>query len=350
MGGLMNGFRFLLIVFAAASATLQAAEPVQWGINGHPLTQEGYWQVPLDEQLDLVKESGATWYRISFGFDAYRANTARFDELLEKAGKRNLKLLPVLMPPKGFYDGSKPLAEIQQESIAFGKEMAARYKGRITHWELGNELDSFAMIKKGETTRGGKVWKWDGAPDGKSPEDYETTRYERCREFFKSLGQGIKQADPKALTMIDTAGWLHYGFLQRLKEDGADDFNIVAWHWYSEMGPLTAVSKDKIDVIKILKDGFGKPIWLTEINRRDGSKGGKEDAQAEYLSGAVAELSKHPDIHAVFLYELLDEPYFGESGESFYGLATVTKATGKWRIDRKKPAFEAVRKLTATKE
>lgn len=323
-----------------------SAGPVQWGINGHPLTQEGYWQVPLDDQLDLVKESGATWYRISFGFDGYRANTARFEEILEKAEKRNLKLLPVLMPPKGFYDGSKPAAQIKEESEAFGKAMADRYKGRITHWELGNELDTFSMIKKGEKDRSGKEWKWDGAPDGNKPDHYETIRYERCREFFKSLQQGIKQADPKALTMIDTAGWLHYGFLQRLKDDGVNDHDIVAWHWYSEMGPLTAASKDKIDIIKLLKDSFGKPIWLTEINRRDGSKGGKEKEQADYISGAITDLSKHPDISAIFLYELLDEPYFGESGESHYGLATISKESGKWKVTGKKPAFGVFKALT----
>ena len=322
------------------------AEPVQWGINGHPLTQEGYWQVPLDDQLDLVKESGATWYRISFGFDGYRANTARFEEILRKAEKRNLRLLPVLMPPKGFHDGSKPLAQIQEESAAFGKEMAGRYKGRITHWELGNELDAYSMIKKGEKTLSGKEWKWDGAPDGKNPDDYETVRYERCREFFKSLQQGIKQADPEALTMIDTAGWLHYGFLQRLKDDGVNDYDILAWHWYSEMGPLTAASTDKIDIIKLLKDAHGKPIWLTEINRRDGSKGGKEKEQADYIGGPIGDLAKHPDIKAVFLYELLDEPYFGESGESHYGLAEISKQSGKWKASGKKPAFEAFKVLT----
>ena len=333
-----------LIAFFACIHVLIAAEPCQWGINGHPLTQEGYWQVPLDDQLDLVKESGATWYRISFGAKAYRANTARFDELLEKAEKRGLKLLPVLMP--GGLKEDKTLEQIREESAAFGKEMATRYKGRITHWELGNELDNFSMIKKGEKTQSGKEWKWDGAPDGSSPDHYETGRYERCREFFKSIQQGLKEADPKALTMVDTSGWLHYGFIERLKLDGAADFDILAWHWYSEMGDVTAVSDKKIDVLKLLRDRYQKPIWFTEINRRDGSKGGKEAEQAEYVSGAVAKLAKTEGVEAVFLYELLDEPYFGESGEASYGLVTIRKDAGKWKVERKKPAFEAVRKTS----
>jgi len=327
--------------------TLCAAGPVQWGINGHPLTQEAYWHVPLADQLDLVKESGATWYRISFGAKAFRENTARFDELLEKAEKRGLKLLPVLMPAG--LGTNKPIEQIREESAAFGKEMATRYKGRITHWELGNELDNFSMIKKGETTPSGKEWKWDGAPDGSSPDDYETGRYERCREFFRSLQQGIKEADPKALTMVDTSGWLHYGFIERLKQDGAADFDVLAWHWYSEMGDITAVSDKKIDVLQLLKERYQKPIWFTEINRRDGSKGGKEAEQAEYIVGPIAKLAKTGGIEAVFLYELLDEPYFGESGESHYGLVTVEKSSGKWKATRRKPAFEALVKVTGAR-
>ena len=33
-----------------------ATEPFRWGINGHPVSQEGYFQVPIARQLDLVRE------------------------------------------------------------------------------------------------------------------------------------------------------------------------------------------------------------------------------------------------------------------------------------------------------
>ncbi|RYD35089.1 MAG: hypothetical protein EOP87_07965 [Verrucomicrobiaceae bacterium] len=142
---------------------------------------------------------------------------------------------------------------------------------------------------------------------------------------------------------------MHYGFIERLKQDNAADFDILAWHWYSEMGDITAASDRKIDVIRLLKDRYGKPIWITEINRRDGSKGGMEREQAEYIAGPVAKLAAHPDVEAIFLYELLDEPYFGESGESDYGLVTVEKGSGKWKPADRKPGFGALRKVIAGK-
>jgi hypothetical protein len=47
----------------------------------------------------------------------------------------------------------------------------------------------------------------------------------------------------------------------------------------------------------------------------------------------------------------LDEPYFGNSGESNYGLVTLAKGSdGKWQVSRKKPAFEAFKSVIVASE
>jgi hypothetical protein len=67
------------------------------------------------------------------------------------------------------------------------------------------------------------------------------------------LYEGVKAADPNALAIVDTAGWLHYGFIERLvKEDRALAFDILAWHWYSEMGEMTNV-QGKRNLIEFFK-------------------------------------------------------------------------------------------------
>lgn len=45
------------------------AEPAPFilGVNGHPFTQEGYWQVPIEQQMGLLKELGVGWYRSDWG-------------------------------------------------------------------------------------------------------------------------------------------------------------------------------------------------------------------------------------------------------------------------------------------
>ena len=278
-----------------------------WGINGHPVSQEGYFQVPIAEQLDLVRELGAGWYRTDWGADAFRGNRARFDELLAEAERRKIRLLPVIFAPNGRRRHATP-EQIRAAAFAFARKVAGRYKGRITHWELSNELDGYAMVRKGEKTPSGKLWPW-GDPDGSSRDNYEESRYQRAKAEILGLYEGVKAADPAALTMVDTGGWLHYGFTDRLVREDHVPFDILAWHWYSGMGDMTKV-QGKFNLLARLA-GYGKPLWITEINHQNGDLGGKAKEQADYVGRAAAQLRGNPAIGALFIYELLDEPYFG---------------------------------------
>jgi hypothetical protein len=288
-------------------------------------------------QLDLVSELGAGWYRVDLGSDAFLAETARFDKLLSEAERRGIGLLPILVPMPGCRSQEATPAQVREAAFAFASTMAERYRGRITHWELDNELDIVAMIRKGETTRRGGEWKW-GAPDGSSPDDYEEGRYLKARAEIQGLYDGIKAADPRARTIVDTSGWLHYGFIERVANEDHLQFDILAWHWYSEMGDITRV-QGAIDLPQRLKR-YGKPLWITETSRRDGSLGGREPELAEYVATAVARMGANPEVGGVFVYELLDEPYLGDGGD--YGLVTVTRdAQNRWSVARRKRAFEA---------
>lgn len=334
------------LALCGGAAQAQGAEPFHWGVNGHPVSQEVYWQVPLATQLDLVAESGASWYRFDLSAEAFHGNTKRVDELLAGAEQRKLRLLPVLCAEPGARSTQATPEQIRAAAAAFAKEVAGRYKGRITHWELNNELDAYALIRKGEKTRSGKLWSW-GDAEGSDPDTYDEGRYQRAKAEIRGLHEGVKAADPHALTIVDTAGWLHYGFIERLVNEDRVPFDILAWHWYSECGDITNV-QGKLNLLEYLKR-YRSPLWLTEINRRDGSKHGQEAGQADYVRQTAAQLRAQPGVAAYFIYELLDEPCFGTGGESDYGLVHVAKdAAGKWQVDRKKPAFTAFKSaLTA---
>jgi hypothetical protein len=329
---------FLALAFLPI-AYVQAGEPFCWGVNGHPLSQEGYRHVPLDVQLDLVTDLGAGWYRFDMA-----ENAVPPDELLAAAKQHNVKLLPAICSPVARLGENAPPEQVRAVAAAFAKKMAARCKGQITHWELSNELDTYALIRKGETTRSGKLWQWDDA-EGSDPDMYEETRYQRVKAELQGLNEGIKEVDPTAKTMVDVS-WLHYGYIERLVNEDHIPFDILAWHWYSDMGDITKVNGN-CNLIDILRR-FGKPIWITEANRRDGSMNGKEAEQAEHLKKIALQWKNIHDIQAVFVYELLDEPYFGNDGEAFYGFVEIVKnAEGKWQVGRKKPAIEAYRSAIA---
>ncbi|HZZ20480.1 MAG TPA: glycosyl hydrolase [Opitutaceae bacterium] len=334
----------LLLVFFSSRCVSGEVESLprhaQFGINGHPFSQSGYFDISLEKQLNLVAESGARWYRVDISTENFQASTARLDELIRLSEARGIQLLPVLISSSGARSPGGTLHEIREFAAQFARKIAGRYRGRITHWELSNELDDYCLIKKGETTRSGKHWEW-GDPDGSHADDYEEARYQRAKAEILGLADGVKSVDPAARTIVDTAGWLHYGFIDRLVSEDRVPFDILSWHWYSEMGDITRV-EGGMDLASYLQR-FGKPLWLTEVGRRGGSASGKEHEQAQYMALDLKALAANPQIGGLFVYELLDEPYFGEAGESHYGVVTLGRGPdGRWAITGRKEAFEAL--------
>lgn len=330
----------LAFVLAVCCAS---AEDFHWGVNGHPFQQEGYRAVPLAEQLALLTDLGVGWYRNDWSQARFEAAPDTYDAFIEAAARKGIHILPVIFPSLGSSGDAAPEA-IRAASRAFARTVASRYKGKITHWELANERDNLAMIRKGERDRNGRLWEW-GDPAGNKPEHYEEGRYQKVKAELLGLYEGIKEADPEALTIVDSGGWLHYGFFERLVHEDNVPFDILGWHWYSEMGALTR-EVDGVHVLEQLKS-YGKPIWVTEINRRSGSLGGKFHEQAQYLVESAKQALDYPGVDAFFAYELLDEPYFGaDNPESHYGLVEIVKGLDRrWRVRRKKEAFEAYRAI-----
>lgn len=299
--------------------------------------------MPVAKQLDLVSELGVGWYRFDVPADILnsQAGLDRFDDLVNEAEHRKIRLLPVLFSSPGPGSKDVSLGQIHAAAFACAKGIVGRYKNKITHWELNNELDNYAMIKTGEKLRSGNLWRF-GSPGGSDPEAFEEGRYQNAKAEILGLYEGVKAADPQALTIVNTGGWIHYGFIERLVNEDHVPFDILSWHWYSEMGDITKVN-GSLNLVEFLKR-YNKPLWITETNFRNGNR--KEKEQAEYVAKDVAKMGANAGIRGVFIYELLDEPYFGEdNGESHFGLVEIMPGQGEWLVARKKPAFEAYKSL-----
>ncbi len=321
--------KMVALALGLACAASAQDTPFILGVNGHPFQQEAYWQVPLEAQLALVKEAGLQWYRTDWGW----ADFERSDQLVAAAEVAGVKLLPILFPDVSAANGE--VREVRRLAFEHGKAIAERYRGRISHYELSNELECQVMSK----APGG------GDRDGAARSDYDFHRYIVACELLRGLAEGVHEGDPGAKRIINCAGWLHFGFIDRLVDDGVP-FDIVAWHWYSDMGDITTPKESYSgtwDVIAKLKS-YGKEIWLTECNRRNGDMDGAGQEQADYLADQVRKVRATGVVKAFFVYELLDEPYF-EGGEAHYGLVEVQKQGDKWAIGARKPAFEVVRLL-----
>jgi hypothetical protein len=128
-------------------------EPFRWGVNGHPYAQEGYRDVPVHTQLDLIAELGACWYRCDCSQSAIETNPSPYDALVKQAAAHGIQILPVIFPSARRSEALS-LDQIRRASFKFARSLAQRYK-KIRYWELDNELDNWAMVRKGETLRTG---------------------------------------------------------------------------------------------------------------------------------------------------------------------------------------------------
>ncbi len=277
-----------------------AAGEMRLGVCCHP----GYvtrMPVTWDEVFRWLTGCGADLCRIDWQAD-WEGN----DAILAAAERAGVELLPVLFPPAPTENTEQAWYEAARR---YGEECARRYRGRIRYFELSNELDCRCMTK----------WPNGGDRDGAAMSDYDEAKYAPIRGLLRGLAEGVRAGDPECLRLVDTAGWLHFGFVDLLVRDGVP-FDILAWHWYSEMRDLAARIESYSGTYVVLDKlaGYGKPVWVTEGNARDGALGRTEDEQTEYLTSTLRRLRDTGKVDAYVVYELFDEPYLLSSGGEAY--------------------------------
>lgn len=316
----------------ASPALPPAAAPADliWGVNGHPFT--AHPGISWEQQLDLVKQLGARQYRVNLGGATTPADLQRLVTLAEARG---LQILPIISPPVSLETETAEV--IRARSFDYAKQFAAAFKGRMPVWELGNELEVYAIIQPCEMQDNGVQYPcaW-GPAGGVGPLEYYGPRWVKVSAALKGLSEGVSAADPGALKAMGTAGWGHTGAFDRMKADGIA-WDISVWHDYD---------KDNAWAMEKLA-AFGKPIWITEFNHPLGSTDG-EAAQAAGLQERIVRYRSYRErynVQAAHVYELLDEPYW-TGFESVMGLYRVGRnASGQWATTGPKPAFTTMQDL-----
>lgn len=301
-----------------------------WGVNGHPLIS--YPGVSIEQQVTYLRELGVSSYRVDVKAPE---SFPRLRQLVVAARQFDIDILPVLTPAVDL--NKEDVDHIYAISHRLALEAAIHFNGEIPVWELGNELEGFAILmpceKKDDGTQYPCEW---GPAGGVTALEYHGPRWAKASAVLRGLADGIKAAGVSARVAMGTAGWGHTGAFERMRADGLD-WDISVWHMYGE---------DPEWALKELAK-YGKPIWITEFNHPNGSMNG-EQAQAEGLSkwiSRIEHLSRSYDIEAAHIYELMDETYWAPSYEAFMGLVRLEKEGHGWRPGEPKPAFFVVRDL-----
>lgn len=324
-------FRIIFMSVLLCGFVRPAQADIAWGVNGHPFV--AYSGVGIDEQLDLIVAAGMNSYRV----DVY--TTGQMDQLaafVDAGRKRGITILPILILPAKLDE--QEATELYQAAFDLASAFVRRFRGTINVWELGNEMENYALIRPCEMRDDGTKYpcEW-GIAGGVGVLDYYGPRYLKVAAVLRGLSDGVRTEDPTARRAIGTAGWGHRGIFDRLHKDGVA-WDISVWHMYGE---------DPEPAFQHLAT-FGKPIWVTEFNHPYGSKNG-ETEQADGLVRWMArleELSGPYKVEAAHIYELFDEPYWAPSYEAFMGLYRLApKPGGGWTPFGAKPAFGAVQEF-----
>jgi len=207
---------------------------------------------PLDENLELLRLSGATWYRDEMTWSNAEKVKGKMEILPEwdmRIDKSlELGLIPLLELNFGnrFYDeGGAPYTE---EGIAgfvrYCRTMVEHFKGRINHFEIWNEYNI-----KGFN------------PTNRPPEDYA--------RLLKAVYPAIKEINPNATVIGCSTAGVDLGWIERVFEAGGYDYmDAVSIHPYSwPRGPEESGYLRNLQLLLDLMKRYGevKPIWVTEI-------------------------------------------------------------------------------------
>lgn len=317
-----------VLLFAALSAWPAMAQ-IAWGVNGHPINS--YPGISYAAQLDLLKDLGARSYRVDI---SNVASGDRLAELIAEAEKRGITILPVLTPDVDLK--TMGVDELYTRTRDMAKALGARFRDKIRVWELGNEMENFAIIQPCENRDDGTVYPCEWGPaGGVGALDYYGPRWAKVSAALRGLSDGMSEADPTIRKAMGTAGWGHTGAFERMRIDGIG-WDISVWHMYGE---------DPEWAFKQLA-AHGKPIWVTEFNQPYGSQKSAQE-QADGLvrwMRRLRELQAPYHIEEAHIYELLDETYWAPDFEAYMGLVELHGSAAEgWRLGGLKPAYAAVR-------
>lgn len=326
--------RILTAAVCLVATVTAASADILWGVNGHPIT--AYTGIAVETQLDYVKDLGLKSYRVNVTSEDNADILAR---LVDAARVRGIDILPVITP--GIIDLEKDNPdELYERTRNLAVTLATRFNDDIRVWELGNEMENYAIIMPCETRDDGTQYPCEWGPaGGVGALDYYGPRWVKVSAVLKGLSDGMTAVDPGIRKAIGTAGWGHTGAFARMKQDGID-WDISVWHMYGD---------DPEWAFKELA-AYGKPIWVTEFNNPYGSQH-SEQGQADGILQTMTRLrvlQDKYDVEAGHIYELFDEPYWAPDFEAYMGLVGLVPDPafeGRWLVGGPKPAYTMVREF-----
>jgi hypothetical protein len=280
-----------------------------YGINGHMAWGTGiYHTMPVEQQLAILQNLGVTMYRCDIADPGMSRTIA--DALIGSFADSGVSILPVLNPRSAQWN---PLGT-ESDAYALGYRLAVRctqpLAGLVRYIECGNELDTVGLQIGG---------------DGSQSNDWSPEQWPSFRGVIRGMIDGVRAVDSTIQCGVNVGIPMAYRALQMLwggiQPDGTPQgtsgaaplrWDYTTYHWYHSSGDIQCAGRDQqcVNILQVLKESFGIPIWLTEYGWSGANDG--PSAASTYLGQVLAEYraaKDQYDLQSIMLYELIDADF-----------------------------------------
>jgi hypothetical protein len=291
-----------------APSAVASAQGLFYGINGHMGFGTGiYKTMSAADQLAILKSLGVTNYRCDTAGSVMSQVLA--DALKGAFAGSGVSILPMLNPYSAGWDWTSTESAAYTLVHDLGANCTRPLKGLVTHIECGNELDVPLKI-------GG---------DGSLSSDWNPAYWPSFRGALRGMIDGVRSIDPTIKCGVNVGIPMAYRALQMLWNGISPDgsaagvsgaaalrWDFTTYHWYKTSGDIQCGGRFNacVDVLQVLKDSFGMPIWLTEWGWA-GSADTQQSA-ADYVTKALRQYRSIKDkynIESVMMYSVIDPDY-----------------------------------------
>lgn len=292
---------------------------VTWGvtINLSPfpnLFDDNRFHQVVAEQIDYLKQLHVQTVRFEY-FEYDRPNNSRTAYVIDQLHQAHMKVVVVL---EDYLNG--PQSDEYTHGYTFAQTaIGILGAGNVDYYQLANEINGSALKP--------------GFP-GNQLSDYDPTKLNQTLDFVRGESEAIGKLDPHAQRIV-TINSKATAIVQEAIKRGIQ-FEILGWNWFSDFG-LNLTNPDGIDFAATMRS-FGKPLWVTELSRRQGDSDGNEAAQAAFVDHAIP-IAYKAGFRGIFPFLLVEDVTGCSSSNACDGLVQPVETNGAWSIDRPRQVF-----------
>ena len=235
-----------------------------YGVCTH-ITRPGFDYEIRDRELSVTHQAGIRWVRSDLDFhNAFRShdefNPSLFNNVLASTEAHDTRLLGILT-----WLGRKPWDDAHY--VRYLEQLAHQYDGRITHWEMLNEVNLFR--------------------------DTDSL----CRRYVGSLRlayETLKRMNPANVVLTSGFAELPEPFISDFSSMGGWRYCDI-FNFHSYFAPEGLIPCFERLYTYMQRDGWHRPVWLTECGMHTARQENESSAFfTDLLPAALVRIGIHP--------------------------------------------------------